>query len=81
MTSSRPSAERVSAPSEEALPLMMSAFVALSGMAMLPASVPLVVNWSMKTELPELTRLVVPSPMRSTARLPAVNAAPEEFPA
>ena len=81
MTSSRPSAERVSAPSDDALPLTTSALVALSGMAMLPASVPLVVNWSMKTELPELPRDSVPSPMRSTARFPAVNGEAEVFPA
>jgi hypothetical protein len=60
---------------------MMRALVALSGMAMLPTSVPPVVNWSMKTELPWLLKVSVPSPKRSTARFPGVNAAPDTFPA
>ena len=71
--SNRPSGESVSAPSEEALPLMISALAPLSGIAVLLTIVPLVANWSMNTELPWLPRVSTPSPARNTAILPGTN--------
>jgi len=70
-----PSGERINAPSELAEPLMSSAFAPLSGTTMLCTNTPVVVYSSMKMVLPVLVRVCVPSPARSTARLPGVNGA------
>src|SRR5581483_6245995 len=69
----RPSAERLRAPSEEALPLTMRALEPLSGMGSELTREPLVLNWSRKTELPWLPRVCEPSPTRSAARLTGVK--------
>ena len=65
----------MSAPSEVAVPLAISALAPESGTAMLCTRLPAVVYSSMKMVLPVLASVCVPSPTRSTARLPGVKAA------